>query len=71
MQTITRKNGRIFTLKEDKNRFFFPDEYMKFFDKLKERQKHTVKCIINTGARINEIRNVKVEDTDFINNRVV
>ncbi len=69
--TITRKNGKVYTLKDNTHRFFFPDEYMKFFDSLKDRQKHTVKCLINTGARINEIRNVKVNDIDFKNHRIV
>lgn len=69
--TITRKNNRIYTLKEDKNRFFFPREYMRFFDKLKPKQRHTVRCLINTGARINEMRHVMVQDIDFVNKRMV
>ena len=70
MQTITRSNNRTYTLKDDKNRFFYPNEFMRFFDKLKNKQKHTIKCLINTGARINEIRHVKMEDIDFNNNRM-
>jgi len=71
MPQITRTNGRIYTIKENKDRFFFPDEYMKFFDKLKKKQKHSVTVQINTGARINELRNVKVSDLYFMNNRIV
>ena len=69
--TINRSNNRIYTLKEDKNRFFFPQEYMKFFDKLNKKQKHTIQCLMNTGARINELRHVKVEDIDLNNRRIV
>lgn len=68
---ITRKNNRSYTLKDDRNRFFYPNEYMKFFDNLVNKQKHTIKCLINTGARINEFRNVKVNDIDFTNKRIV
>lgn len=71
MRTIMRKNNMSYTLKDDIHRFFYPNEFMKFFDNLKKKQKHTVKCLINTGARINEIRHVKVEDIDFSNKRIV
>jgi len=71
LKCLTLKNGKTYTLKNDPNRFFYPTEYMKTYDLLKSKQKHTITCLINTGARINEIRNVKVEDIDFINRRMV
>jgi len=71
IETITRSNNRIFTIKIDINRFFFPDEYMKFEDKLKSKQKFSVQFLLNTGARINEAKNVKVEDVDLERNRVI
>lgn len=70
MRTIIRKDGKPLRLKEDVNRFFFPDEYMKFEDKLKAKQKHSVRFLINTGARINEARNVVVDDVAFENKRI-
>lgn len=57
-----RKDGKKYTKKSNTNRYFFPDEYMKFEDNLKPKQKHTIKCLLNTGARIDELKNVKVED---------
>ena len=57
-----RSNGRKYTKKSNQNRFFFPDEYMKFEDSLKPRSKHTVKCLFNTGARIQEMQLVLVQD---------
>lgn len=69
--TSKRKNGKIYSLKLDKNRFFYPDEYMKFFDMLETKQKHTAKVILNTGARIEEARNIIVEDIDLNNKRLV
>lgn len=60
-----RKNGKSYTLRANRGRFFFPDEWMAFEDKLKPRQKIAFKFLLNTGARINEIRNVRVNDVDF------
>jgi integrase len=71
LKYLIRKNGRIWTFKKDKFRFLFPFEYMKFEDALKSKQKFSVRFLINTGARINEARNVKVGDIDFINRRIV
>lgn len=58
-------------MKENKDRFFYPEEWKKFYDKLKPKQKHTCWVLMNTGARINEVRNVTPSDIDFVNNRLV
>lgn len=68
---ITRKDGKEYTIREDKLRFFFPDEWMTFFDNLKTKQKITFQFLINTGARINEIRGIKVADIDFERNSII
>jgi integrase len=52
-------------------RFFFPDEWVNFFDNLKDSQKLTFKFLINTGARINEVRGIKVGDIDFDRNSII
>ena len=57
-----RSNGRKITKKSNKDRFFFPKEYMDFEDNLKPKQKHSIKCLLNTGARIKELQLAKVED---------
>lgn len=57
-----RSNGRKYTKKSNQNRFFFPKEYMKFEDSLKPKQKHSIRCLLNTGARIKELQLAKVED---------
>lgn len=71
LNSVTRKNGRAYTLKDNKDRFFFPEEYTAFEDQLKPKQKFCVKFLINTGARIKEASNVKVEDCDTQRNRIV
>tara|TARA_R100001086_G_scaffold93846_1_gene46596 strand:- start:1608 stop:2246 length:639 start_codon:yes stop_codon:yes gene_type:complete len=71
LKSLTRKNGRAYTLKDNKDRFLFPKEYIDFENCLKERQKFSVIFLINTGARINEAINVKVSDVDFESKRIV
>ena len=56
LKTLTRKDGKTYTMKDNKDRFLFPEEYMAFEDKLKSKQKFSVKFLINTGSRINEAR---------------
>jgi integrase len=68
---ITRKDGKEYTLREDKMRFFFPDEWKSFYDVLKKKQKITFEFLINTGARISECRGMRVADVDFERNSVI
>ncbi len=48
--------------KENKKRFFYPDEFIKVLDYLNKNQKYTALCQINTGARINECRGIKAKN---------
>jgi integrase len=48
----------------NKKRFFYPDEFEKLCDKLKLRQRFMAICLINTGARINEVRGITLGDLD-------
>lgn len=68
---IKRNNGTTYSVRDHRDRFFYPKEWMQFFDKLKESQKFTFECLINTGARINEARNIRKEDIDFNNRRLI
>lgn len=52
-------------LKENKNRFYLPEQYTKVYNLMRGRLKFTANVLINTGARINEARNIKVEDITF------
>ena len=67
-QGVMRKNGMFCSLREDKNRFLYPSEYLAFEKVLKPKQLFSVKFLINTGARINEAQNVRVEDCDLERN---
>jgi integrase len=66
-----RKNGKSYSVRDNRDRYFFPSEWIKFFDGLKENQKLTFEFLINTGARINEAFHVKVGDIDVPNKRLI
>ena len=66
-----RKDGKKLTVRDNTMRFFFPDEWLAFFDELKYRQRITFTFLINTGMRINEARHVKVQDIDFDRQNIV
>lgn len=70
-KTFVRKDGKPYTIRDFKFRYFFPDEWMAFYDALGARQKFTFNFLINTGCRINEARNVRVGDIDFERNSIV
>jgi len=71
IKTIVRTNGRNYSVRSNRDRFFFPDEWTKFIDNSKTKQKFTFEFLINTGSRINEARNVKVSDIDLDRGRIV
>lgn len=64
-------NGNRYTIRSNRFRYFFPDEWAAFYDRLNKRQKITFNFLINTGARINEVRNIKVSDIDFNRRSIV
>lgn len=43
----------------NKKRFFYPDEYLRMLSRCNKNQSYTATCLINTGARINEVRGIK------------
>ena len=49
-------------IKENKKRFFYPDEFVKVLGHLNKNQKFTATCQINMGTRINEARNIEARD---------
>lgn len=62
----TKSNGVQYSVRTNRKRFFFPDEWIKFRDALEtDNQKRSFDILINTGARINEIRHIKKQDIDF------
>lgn len=66
-----KKDGRAYSVRENRDRFFYPNEWMKFNDKLKDSQRITFDVLINTGARINEAIHIKVGDIDLNRNNII
>jgi len=66
-----RENGKDYTVRDNRDRFFYPGEWIKFNDALKKSQKFTFDFLINTGARINEARHVEDYDIDIERKRIV
>lgn len=60
-----------YTVRNTRARFFFPDEWMAFYDQLQPKQKITFEFLMNTGARIMEVRNIQVRDVDFERQNIV
>ena len=71
IKTFNRSNGRAYSIRSNRDRFFYPYEWFKFFDKLKKSQRFTFEVLINTGARINEARHIKVGDIDYERNTII
>jgi integrase len=70
-RTIIKRNGIKCSIRNNRHRFMYPDEWLAFYDQLKPRQKITFHFLINTGARINEVRMIQVSDVDFDRNSIV
>jgi len=76
-KTIKKKDGKLYTIREHRSRFFFPDEWMAFYDILKKkqgaytRQQITFNTLLNTGARISEIRGIEIQDIDLQRSNIV
>lgn len=66
-----KSDGRKYKVRTNRDKIFTPNEWLIFFSNLKASQQFTFKFLLITGARINEAQNVKVEDIDFNNQRVV
>jgi len=57
----TKKNGVKYSVRTDRSRYFFPEEWEKFYESLRAESKPIFDFLINTGARIEEALNVKPE----------
>lgn len=64
-----RKNGIRYSVREHRMNFFMPDVWLKFFESLNSnRARMTADVLIQTGARINEVRHIENRDVDYDRN---
>ena len=65
IKTKVLKDGRNYSVRKTRDRFFFPDEWVKFQKYCKEDKFPLFDFLINTGARIDEALHVKLKHFDF------
>lgn len=71
LKQLMRSNGLGYSIRSNRDRFFYPNEWLLFFEALTNKQKLTFDTLINTGARINEVRNIKVADIDWDRGNII
>jgi len=63
--TITKADGKPYTVRKDRNRYFYPDEWKAFYQALKKPKRPLFDFLINTGARIDEATHIREKDFDI------
>lgn len=58
----TKSDGKPYLVRKDRHRTFFPEEWLRFIDSLKDNQKFIFETLLMTGARIEECLNIKEKD---------
>jgi len=65
-----RITGKSYSVRTDRHRCFFPDEWNKFYNSLRENNKIIFDVLINTGARIDEALHIRPKDFDWERNNL-
>lgn len=70
-ETVTRSNGKTFTVRNNLNRYFFPDEWDAFYSNIRDINKFIFDVLIISGARIQEalclrLNDIKLDQNYFI-----
>lgn len=67
----TTIEGKKYSVRTNRMAFFMPELYEKVYNNLMgEKAKRTIEILIQTGARINEVRNIEKRDCDFDRNTI-
>lgn len=70
MRMGVRRNGSKYSVRDDRSRYFFPEEWIRFYTSLKHEKRPIYDCLMNTGARIAEALNIKPKDFDWERNNL-
>jgi len=65
-----KSDGVEYTVRKDRHRVFFPNEWIKFMDKVKEDRKIIFETLLQTGARIEEALHIRPKDFDWVRNNL-
>lgn len=63
-----KSNGTKYTVRDYRNRYFFPDEWKQFISKIKPNKVMIFEVLINTGARIEEALCIKAGNIRYDRN---
>ena len=66
----TKKDGKTYTVRDDRSRYFWPEEWERFFDAIKTEKQPIYDAAINVGGRIDEILHIKPKDFDWERNNL-
>lgn len=66
-----KKNGVKYSVRDDRSRFFYPNEWIKFIENVKEDKRLIFETLIQSGARIEEALNIKGRDFDYTRNNII
>lgn len=67
---MVNQKGSEYRKKEDLRRFFYPQEWNKFYNALPENSKFYFSFLMQTGARYKELKHVELRDIDFERNAI-
>ena len=70
LQVGIKSNGVKYSVRDDRSRYFFPEEWEKFFGAIKKDRQAIYDFLINTGARIEEALHIKPKNFDWDKNRL-
>lgn len=65
-----QSNGRRYTVRDFRHRFFYPQEWLDFLEQVNPKKKPIYDVLINTGARINEALHIRPKDFDWDRNNL-
>jgi len=64
----TKSDGKPYTVRADRHRYFFPEEWTRFLAAIKENKKILFETLLQTGGRIDEVLHLKPKDFIWDNN---
>jgi len=59
-----KSDGISYTVRKDRHRVFFPQEWLKFINSIKEERRIIFETLLQTGARIEEALHIRPKDFD-------
>jgi len=66
----TKSDGRTYTVRQDRHRTFFPNEWLKFINVVKEDRRIIFETLLQIGARIDEVLHLRPKDFEWERNSV-